>query len=155
MLVAVVAAIGLSIALDLGDRGVKLIGGYRRACRRSPARRRDRDCWLSSPAPWDGPGGTRRHDLHGDVVRRAARAEVDGNREMIAIGVANLGAGLFQGFPVSTSGSRTAVAESAGSRTQLTGLVGAPVIAVMLLSLPGLCADLASRPWPRSSSPRR
>ena len=45
--------------------------------------------------------------------------EVDGNREMIGIGVANLGAGLFQGFPVSTSGSRTAVAEQAGAKTQV------------------------------------
>jgi MFS superfamily sulfate permease-like transporter len=37
--------------------------------------------------------------------------EIRGNQEMIGIGVANLGAGLFQGFPVSTSGSRTAVAD--------------------------------------------
>ena len=44
---------------------------------------------------------------------------------MIGIGAANLAAGLFQGFPVSTSGSRTAVAEQAGAKTQVTGLVGA------------------------------
>ena len=51
--------------------------------------------------------------------------EIDGNREMIGIGAANIAAGLFQGFPVSTSGSRTAVAEQSGAKTQLTGLVGA------------------------------
>ena len=68
--------------------------------------------------------------------------EVDGNREMIGIGAANIGAGLFQGFPVSTSGSRTAVAESAGARTQVTGLVGAAVIALMLVAFPSLLAPL-------------
>ena len=54
--------------------------------------------------------------------------EVDGNQEMIGIGAANLAAGLFQGFPVSTSGSRTAVAETAGAKSQLTGVVGAVAI---------------------------
>jgi len=57
---------------------------------------------------------------------------------MIGIGSANVATALFQGFPVSTSGSRTAVAERAGAKTQLTGLVGAAVIAVMLVFLPGL-----------------
>ena len=51
--------------------------------------------------------------------------EIDGNQEMIGIGAANLAAGLFQGFPVSTSGSRTAVAERSGAKTQLTGVTGA------------------------------
>src|SRR4029077_17587858 len=50
---------------------------------------------------------------------------VDGSPEVVGIGAANLAAGLFQGFPVSTSGSRTAVAERAGAKTQVTGLVGA------------------------------
>ena len=68
--------------------------------------------------------------------------EVDGNKEMIGIGAANLGAGLLQGFPVSTSGSRTAVAEQAGAKTQVTGLFGAILIAAMLLFVPGLFRDL-------------
>ena len=54
--------------------------------------------------------------------------EVHGNQEMIGIGAANLAAGLFQGFPVSTSASRTAVAERAGATTQLTGVIGAALI---------------------------
>ncbi|KRF45025.1 transporter [Terrabacter sp. Soil811] len=58
---------------------------------------------------------------------------VQGNQEMIGIGAANIAAGAFQGFPVSTSGSRTAVAEQAGSRSQVTGVVGAAVIAAVLL----------------------
>jgi high affinity sulfate transporter 1 len=74
----------------------------------------------------------------------AARAgqEVDGDREMIGIGAANIGAGFFQGFPVSTSGSRTAVAEQAGAKSQVTGLVGALAITLMLLLAPGLLRNL-------------
>jgi high affinity sulfate transporter 1 len=68
--------------------------------------------------------------------------EVRGNQEMIGIGAANLAAGLFQGFPVSTSGSRTAVAESAGARTQVTGVVGAGAITLLLVFVPGLLKDL-------------
>ena len=64
--------------------------------------------------------------------------QVRGNQEMIGIGAANIAAGLFQGFPVSTSGSRTAVAEQAGARSQLTGLVGAVVITVVLVFATGL-----------------
>jgi high affinity sulfate transporter 1 len=74
----------------------------------------------------------------------AARSgdEIDGSREMIGIGAANIAAGFFQGFPVSTSGSRTAVAEQAGAKTQVTGLVGAAAITVMLLAVPGLLRNL-------------
>jgi MFS superfamily sulfate permease-like transporter len=61
---------------------------------------------------------------------------------MVGIGVANLAAGLFQGFPVSTSGSRTAVAERSGAKTQLTGITGAAVIIVMIVLLPGLFRNL-------------
>jgi high affinity sulfate transporter 1 len=67
---------------------------------------------------------------HGERVR--------GNQEMIGIGAANIGAGLFQGFPVSTSGSRTAVADQAGSRSQVTGVVGAVVITLVLVLFPSL-----------------
>ena len=68
--------------------------------------------------------------------------EVDGRREMIGIGTANLAAGFFQGFPVSTSGSRTAVAEQSGAKTQVTGLVGAMSIVLILLFVPGLLRNL-------------
>jgi high affinity sulfate transporter 1 len=68
--------------------------------------------------------------------------DVHGNQEMVGIGTANLAAGLFQGFPVSTSGSRTAVAERSGSRTQLTGLTGAALITLMIVLVPGLFRNL-------------
>jgi len=62
--------------------------------------------------------------------------------EMAGIGAANLAAGLFQGFPVSTSGSRTAVAERSGAKTQLTGVTGAALIIVMIVLVPGLFRNL-------------
>jgi high affinity sulfate transporter 1 len=68
--------------------------------------------------------------------------DVDPNREMMALGAANLATGLFQGFPISSSSSRTPVAESAGAKTQLTGVIGAAVIALMLLFAPTLLRNL-------------
>jgi high affinity sulfate transporter 1 len=68
--------------------------------------------------------------------------EVDPNQEMVGIGTANLAAGFFQGFAVSTSGSRTAVAEQSGAKSQLTGLVGAFLVALLLLFFSSLLADL-------------
>jgi MFS superfamily sulfate permease-like transporter len=61
---------------------------------------------------------------------------------MIGIGAANVAAGFFQGFAVSTSGSRTAVAEQAGAKSQVSGLVGAGLVVVLLLFLNSLLADL-------------
>lgn len=68
--------------------------------------------------------------------------EVRGNQEMAGVGAANMAAGLFQGFPVSASGSRTAVAERAGAKSQLTGVVGAVLIVLMLVLVPGLFRNL-------------
>ncbi len=67
---------------------------------------------------------------------------VDPNQEMVGLGVANLAAGFFQGFPISSSSSRTPVAESAGARTQLTGVVGALAVALLLLIAPNLLRHL-------------
>lgn len=74
----------------------------------------------------------------------AARSgdHVDQNQELRAIGAANLATGLFQGFPISSSSSRTPVAESAGARTQLTGLVGAVSLGAVLLFANGLFRNL-------------
>ncbi|HSB25230.1 MAG TPA: SulP family inorganic anion transporter [Burkholderiaceae bacterium] len=64
------------------------------------------------------------------------RAPVDPNQEMVGLGAANLAAGFFQGIPISSSSSRTPVAESAGARTQLTGVIGALAIAALLVAAP-------------------
>ncbi len=68
--------------------------------------------------------------------------DVDPNQEMIGIGVANLAAGCLQGFAVSTSGSRTAVVEQAGAKTQVSSVVGAGIVAALLLFFNSLLADL-------------
>ena len=60
---------------------------------------------------------------------------VDANQELLAFGSANVAAGLTQGFPVGASGSRTAVNEQVGGRTQVVGLVAAAVAALVLLLL--------------------
>jgi high affinity sulfate transporter 1 len=67
---------------------------------------------------------------------------VDPNQEMVGLGVANLAAGFFQGFPISSSSSRTPVAEAAGARTQLTGVIGAVVVTLLLLVAPNLLQHL-------------
>jgi high affinity sulfate transporter 1 len=67
---------------------------------------------------------------------------VDPNQELVALGAANVAAGFFQGFSVSASSSRTPVAESAGAKSQVTGLVGAVAIALMLLFFPNLVRNL-------------
>lgn len=72
------------------------------------------------------------------------RTHVDANQEMVGLGAANLAAGLFQGFPVSSSSSRTPVAEAAGAQTQLTGIVGALALVLLLLAAPNLLEHLPS-----------
>jgi high affinity sulfate transporter 1 len=69
---------------------------------------------------------------------------VDPNQEMVGLGAANLAAGFFQGFPISSSSSRTPVAEAAGARTQLTGIVGAIAVGLLLVAAPNLLQNLPS-----------
>jgi len=80
------------------------------------------------------------------VLSRAYAARlgtrVDPNQEMVGLGAANLATGFFQGFPISSSASRTPVAEAAGARTQLTSVVGALAIAILLLVAPKLLQHL-------------
>ena len=64
--------------------------------------------------------------------------ELDTDQEIVAIGAANVACGLFSGFPISTSSSRTAVADQAGAKSQLTGFAAALLVLVMLVALPGL-----------------
>ena len=144
VLVAVLVSMLAAVVLDLGAKGASLVG----------------------PLPQGFPPFTVPHVSLSDIglllggaaavavvsladtistaSAFAARTgqEVDGNREMIGIGSANVAAGFFQGFPVSTSGSRTAVAEQAGAKSQLTGLVGAAAIMLILLLFPNLLANL-------------
>nr|WP_319526994.1 sulfate permease [Pseudomonas laurentiana] len=72
------------------------------------------------------------------VYAARTRSYVDPNQEMVGLGIANLAAGFFQGFPISSSSSRTPVAEAAGAKTQLTGVVGALTVAALLVVAPDL-----------------
>lgn len=80
------------------------------------------------------------------VLSRAYAARlgqpVNPNQEMVGLGAANLAAGLFQGFPISSSSSRTPVAEAAGAKTQVTGVVGALGVAALLVAAPDLLKHL-------------
>ena len=66
------------------------------------------------------------------------KTPVNPNQEMFGLGVANVASGLFQGIPISSSSSRTPVAEAAGAQTQLTGVVGALAVTLLLLFAPDL-----------------
>jgi high affinity sulfate transporter 1 len=143
VLAAVVVGIGAAAALDLSDHGVSLVGtlpeGFPSLTWPSPV--------SDLPLLVAGALGIALVSLTDTISTASSFAartgqEVDGNGEMIGIGAANIGAGLFQGFPVSTSGSRTAVAEQAGAKTQVTGLVGAATIVLMLVLVPGLLRNL-------------
>jgi len=140
VLVAVIAAMAVAAAFNLGAAGVKLVGVLPSGLPPFSVPIPDvRDLGLLAA----GAIGIAIVSLADTISTSSAFAartgqEVHADQEMVGIGAANLAAGLFGGFPVSTSGSRTAVAERAGAKTQLTGLVGAAVIAVMLVFLPGL-----------------
>src|SRR6185312_1068732 len=138
VLVVVVLSIIAASVFDLGDRGVSLVGvlpdGFPPLT--LPV------IGLSDIGPLlVGAAGIVVVSLADTIATRAGTV-VNGSREMIGIGTANIAAGLFQGFPVSTSGSRTAVAEQAGAKTQVTGLVGAVAITLILLLAPGMFRNL-------------
>jgi high affinity sulfate transporter 1 len=140
VLVAVIAAMVLVVVLDLEAKGVTTVGILPSGLPpfKIPLVRADELMLLLV-----GAIGITVVSLADTISTSSAFAgrtgqEVSANQEMVGIGAANVAAGLFTGFPVSTSGSRTAVAERAGAKTQLTGVVGAAVILVMLVFVPGL-----------------
>jgi high affinity sulfate transporter 1 len=78
------------------------------------------------------------------VYAARMRTPVDPNQEMVGLGIANVAAGFVQGFPISSSASRTPVAEAAGARTQRAGVVGALAIALLLVAAPTVLQNLPS-----------
>ncbi|HZG88970.1 MAG TPA: SulP family inorganic anion transporter, partial [Pseudonocardia sp.] len=69
---------------------------------------------------------------------------VDADRELLALGTTNIAAGLVQGFPVSSSGSRTAIGAAAGGRSQLSSLVTLAAVLVVLVAAGPLLASFPS-----------
>jgi len=144
VLVAVVVAIAATWLFDLAAHGVKLVGALPRGF---PSFAVPHASWSELGLLAGGALGITLVALTDTISTSSAFAartgqEVRGNQEMVGIGAANVAASFFQGFPVSTSGSRTAVAEQAGARSQLTGVVGAVTITLMLVLVPGLLKDL-------------
>lgn len=147
ILIAVVAATAVTGTLDLGPRfGVTVLGSVPHGL-------------PGFAIPWIGYGDIVQVLIGGCAVALVSFADtsvlsrsyarrlgdrVDPNQEMVGLGAANLAAGLFQGFPISSSGSRTPVAEAAGARTQLTSVIGALAIAFLLLLAPNLLQHLPS-----------
>jgi high affinity sulfate transporter 1 len=145
ILIAVVGATALVAALDLGARyGVKVLGPLPQGL-------------PGFAIPWIGYNDLFPVLIGGcaialvsfadtSVLSRAYAARlgthVDPSQEMVGLGAANLATGFFQGFSISSSASRTPVAEAAGARTQLTSVVGALAIAILLLVAPNILQHL-------------
>jgi high affinity sulfate transporter 1 len=144
VLVAVVAAIAAAAALQLGDHGVDLVGTLPQGLPPFTIPTVPLDDLALLVAGALGIALVSLTDTISTASAFAARRgdDVDGDREMIGSGAAHIAAGLFQGFPVSTSGSRTAVAEQNRAKTQVTGLVGALAVTLMLVFVPGLLKNL-------------
>ena len=144
VLVAVVAATVVSAVFDLAADGVKTVGTLPTGLPTPSFPFTDAADLATLAAAAVGIVLVSLTDTIATSSSFAARRgdEVDADREMIAVGASNVGAGLFQGFAISVSGSRTAVAEQSGAKTQVTGLVGAGLVAVMLLFVPGLLKAL-------------
>lgn len=140
ILIAVVVATLSVIVFDLDSRGVKVLGKIPQGL-------------PSFALPSIGDADPIKILLGGCAVALISFADtsvlsrtfaarfhthVDPNQEMVGLGAANLAAGFFQGFPISSSSSRTPVAEAAGARTQVTGVVGAVAVAILLIAAPNL-----------------
>jgi high affinity sulfate transporter 1 len=144
VLIMVVLAIAATTVFSLADHGVSLVGVLPKGFPPLTIPH----VGLADLGPlFAGAAGIALVSLADTISTASAFAartgqEVRGNGEMIGIGAANLAAGLFQGFPVSTSGSRTAVAERSGAKTQLTGVTGAVLIILMIVFVPGLFRNL-------------
>ena len=144
VLIAVVGATLVAGWLDLADAGVAVLGPVPQGL-------------PTFTLPWIGPDDILPVLIGGSAVALVSFADtsvlsrvyaartgtrVDPNQEMVGLGAANLAAGFFQGFPISSSSSRTPVAEAAGARSQLTGIVGALVVALVLIAAPMLFQHL-------------
>ena len=144
VLVMVVLAIASTTLFGLASRGVDLVGVLPQGFPPLTVPRVD---WSDLGILAAGALGIALVSLADTISTASSFAvrsgeDVHCNQEMLGIGLANAAAGLFQGFPVSTSASRTAVAERAGARSQLTGGVGALLIIVMIVLVPGLFRNL-------------
>ena len=139
-LLAVVLATVLTTVFSLSDAGVKVVGHLPNGLPTFslPAQNAYGDLLL--PAVGVLLVAYTDNVLTGRAFAARGGYSIDANQEFLALGVANVGTGVFQGFPVSSSGSRTAIGESAGSKTQLNSLVTVLCVVLVLLFLGPLLA---------------
>lgn len=137
-LVVVVLGIIAATVWNLGGRGVSLVGDLPQGLP-TPALP-DVD-WATTRTLFGAALGVALVSFADTSVLSRTMAlrrheHVDANHELVALGMANVAAGFFQGFAISASNSRTPVAEAAGSRTQLTGVVSAIALLVVTAFIP-------------------
>ena len=144
ILIAVVAATLIVAAFDLGGTGLSVLGTLPQGLPKLaiPVPRVDDVASVITGAAAVALVSFADTSVLSRAYAARLRTPVDPNQEMVGLGAANLAAGLFQGFPISSSSSRTPVAEAAGAKTQLTSVVGAVAIAVLLLVAPNLLQHL-------------
>ena len=144
ILIAVLVAIFLTTFLDLASKGVDTVGVLPQGF---PAPSFPRVDLADIPILAATAVGISLVAI-GDTISTSAGFasrrgyEIDADQELIGIGSANLFAGIFSGFAISTSSSRTAVAEQSGAKTQLTGVLAGLLVLAMLLFIPGLVQNL-------------
>lgn len=134
-LIAVLAATIAVLALSLEDRGIHVVGAIPAGWPTAglPSVRLADAGALILPAVGIAIVAFSDNMLTARAFAARDDGEVDSNAELRALGVANVGVGLTHGFPISSSGSRTALGDAAGSRTQLYSIVAvACVLAVVL-----------------------
>lgn len=137
--VALIGMLGATAAvalLDLQDHGVAVIGAIPRGLPVLGVPDVSPDAVGSLLAPALGVAFVAYTDnvLTARAFADRAGHEIDAKRELLALSAANLGAGLLHGFPVSSSGSRTAIAHAVGARTQLAGVFTVLVTALAVLT---------------------
>lgn len=137
-LVVVVGGVVAALAFDLGDRGVGMVGDMPTGLPlpRVPDVGWDTIKLLLGAAVGVALVSFADTSVLSRTMAMRRREPVDANRELAALGAVNIAAGLFQGFAVSASNSRTPVAESSGARSQIASASAAIVLLVLVVGVP-------------------
>jgi len=136
-LAVVIISIILSAVFDFAGHGINVVGniptGMPAFALPTLSNLPLRDLALGAAAVWLVGFGS------GVVAARSFGAiagfPVDANKELVGLGAANVASGCFSGFPVTVSDSRTAINLSVGGQSQVSGLIAAAVLAILLLYL--------------------
>lgn len=147
--IALMGLVGATVAtslLGLADHGVGVVGTIPSGLPLPHLPAVDTDLLAAALVPALGIAVVGYSD---NVLTARAFAEkgshrIDARRELLGLGLANLGSALMRGFPVSSSGSRTAIAHSMGARTRATGLLTLVCTAVAVLAFRPVLEDFPS-----------